>query len=144
MIPWIYHRLTPRDQAGDLLRIVNFSRESTGANTLISYQVPEEKLLLICCMNWFWWDAAGSSNPWNFTVTEDTNTVLSWQMVSDRQAAVTLPGVGNAASKTLQASPILIASPGQVLNSFISGGTIVQSHIFSFNGILLPHGTFSK
>ena len=144
MIPWLYHRLTPRDQAGDLLRVQNFKGERTGPDTVITYTVPAEKILLVTMMNWYYSDAAGfTTQPWMLTITEDTTTVFSAPMVRDVTQGITVPAAATVSSKTLRGSPLLIVPPLNVIQSTIFGGTAAAQHIWTFNGILLPHGTFS-
>lgn len=145
MIPWNYHRLTPRDQAGDLLRVVNFQFEETGPDTVIQYEVPSEKLLLITAANWYFNALAAAGSPTIlFAITQDTTTVLNMPMLKDATQSVTVPFVGNINSIHRNGSPWLMVPPLHVINSIMIGGSVASAHIFSFNGILIPHGTFSE
>lgn len=140
MIPWMYHRLTPRDQAGDLLRVMNFTQTVNNLN-VITYQVPNERILLLNHLHIYQEDIAGSAANVISGITLDTTTVFSFTLLRDIQ--VTGAGVYREYHKI--GSPALIVPPLHVL-TFVNNNPSGVGCILtvSMNGLLVPHGTFSE
>jgi len=142
MIPWIYHRLTPRDQAGDLLRVFMATRTITDAQ-VFQYRVPDEKVLLLNTLNIYQEDIVGSIAQIIFGVVEDTTTVYSQTMIRDVQ--VSPLGIGIIRQYARNGAPYLIVPPGHVLSfSNLNPSGAGCFSVISMSGLLVPFGTFSQ
>lgn len=148
MIPWIYHRLTKRDQATDLLRIVSRRQAASGllATLVSTYQVPAERSFLLS--RWHVFGAGGGAQTFNsciLTLTEATGSYsygeynLPVQRNSDTFSAVT-------GSVWLEGAPALIVPPETIMTvtAFFNAAALANAITVSLNGILIPHGTFSE
>lgn len=143
MIPWIYHRLTARDQGVDLLRVENqrFTSDGSAATYVWNYTVPQERILLMTNFEYWGQDPIGIPLPvLSLEITQESAADPIWSATFYRDV-----GSGTQVNVRRTGQPYLICNPGARLQ-FVSfggaAGTFVG--ILSMNGLLVPHGTFSK
>lgn len=148
MIPWIYHRLSPRDQGSDLLRIVNTRLSASGLlpTLSVSYDVPSERTLLISLLNGYAAAGAGQSND-RFTLaitnqagTDTQSEIIRMPLRDDVIFA------GTYGWFQIDGAPGLMVPPSSriTLYAFFNGGANANALTVGLNGLLIPHGTFSE
>lgn len=148
MIPWIYHRLTPRDQGSDLLRNVSFRQTASGLLATLNtfWDVPPERVLLLTSVN-IWGVAGAAQNTDRFALTltnaAGTDSYGEYIRLPERDAVLFSQ---NAGWFQMTGNPALIVSPNTRINfySFFSAAAAANSMTVGLNGILIPHGTFSE
>lgn len=146
MIPWIYHRLTPRDQGSDLLRVVSFRLSASGllATLTIPYTVPPERLFLVTSINMFGvGGAAQNTDRFALQVTSPLgDSSGEWIRPPMRDNVLFSQ---NAGSFEMTGSPCLMVAPRSIMNfvCFFSAAAAANALTVGVNGILIPHGTFS-
>lgn len=140
MIPWIYHRLTPRDQAGDLLQEVHYNQVALGAAASLTFTVPSEKMLLMCMFNIFQEDALGNQNQAVLSIAGPSGPIVL-NLIRDVQVNTPAPATSYIYSRN--GSPFLMIGPDHVITVAGKFASAAQYLQWSFNGLLIPHGTFS-
>lgn len=137
MIPWIYHRLTPRDQGTDLLRIMQEVFYGSGAASLVwNYTVPPERVLLLTAFNAFQFDVSLTGCQVGLQITKEGSALQEHIWTSDASR-------GTSATYHREGSPFLIVPPLHQMQFVFTGSSGVQTVTATMNGILIPHGTFS-
>lgn len=143
----MYHRLTPRDQATDLLRVVSrrIVLSSTAGALIRSYVVPSERTLLVSSIN-IWASAGAAQTVDRFSLqllTPSFEEIGEWTRLPLRDNVVFAQPTGWF---EMTGSPALIVPPNTTINfvAIFNAGVNLNSMTVALNGIEIPHGTFSE
>ena len=143
MIPWSLYNLTPRDQAGPLIRPFFRTETVTGAGVtflvMTTQNVPEEQILLVTHLHVS--NLTTVAAQWNTDVeVRSKNAVLrgKYNFRKDPSAFTftqTVDVVG---------SPLMMLNPGdRIQTTALSGVAGNQTTTQTIHGILIPRGTIS-